>query len=117
MMMGMLFMQAVTVMVLFLGISVARTWSGGGGGVGGFVVAAMMTFVVFYIADEGAGGHELDAGIDDDGGGDGSAAIRADRIDAASSVAGQPVPASACSRRGVVGLFGAGPNRAADLLP
>lgn len=51
MMIGTLFMQVVTVMVLFLGVELARGWAGGGGGgFGAIVMSMMMAFVVFYVA-------------------------------------------------------------------
>ena len=51
MMIGTLFMQAVTVMVLFLGVELAGSWTGGGGGgFGTIVMSMMMSFVVFYVA-------------------------------------------------------------------
>ena len=51
MMLGTLFMQAVAVMVLFLGIELARSWDPTeGGGFGGFILRTLMSFVVFYLA-------------------------------------------------------------------
>ena len=50
MMIGTLFMQVVAVMVLFLGIEMAKRWGVSGGGLGGLVMSLLMSFVVFYVA-------------------------------------------------------------------
>ena len=50
MMIGTLFMQVVAVMVLFLGIEIAKSWGSWGEGLGGTVMSLLMSFVVFYVA-------------------------------------------------------------------